>query len=94
MLVHTQAPSGKLAYAFVDLLQYPHNSNLTVSIIIKVLTDFVIDRPLPKVLYLQMDNTARENKNKFVLSFCALLVELAVFEKVCSCLYIECSKLV
>ena len=27
ILLHTKAPCGKLAYAFVDLLQYPHDSN-------------------------------------------------------------------
>jgi hypothetical protein len=37
---------------------------------------------LPPVLYLQLDNTARENKNKFVMTFLALLVERGVFEKI------------
>ena len=37
---------------------------------------------LPPTLYLQMDNCARENKNKIVLTFGALLVELGVFRKV------------
>jgi len=29
-----------------------------------------------------MDNTCRDNKNKFTLTFAALLVELGVFKKV------------
>ena len=37
---------------------------------------------LPPVLYLQLDNTARENKNKFIMTFLALLVERGVFEKI------------
>jgi hypothetical protein len=31
VLVHTKAPHGKFAYAFVDLLQYQHGSNLTIT---------------------------------------------------------------
>ncbi len=27
-------------------------------------------------VHIQLDNTARENKNKYVMSFCAWLVEL------------------
>ena len=37
----------------------------------------------PQKLYIQLDNTARENKNRCVLSFLALLVEKEIFEKVC-----------
>ncbi len=37
---------------------------------------------LPGVLYLQMDNTCRDNKNKYTLTFAALLVQLGVFRKV------------
>ncbi|KAK3087076.1 hypothetical protein FSP39_001333 [Pinctada imbricata] len=37
---------------------------------------------LPEILYVQADNCARENKNKFVLPFCELLVQLSVFREV------------
>ncbi|KAK3098746.1 hypothetical protein FSP39_022657 [Pinctada imbricata] len=37
---------------------------------------------LPEILYVQADNCARENKNKFVLAFCELLVRLSVFREV------------
>ena len=37
---------------------------------------------LPPVLYIQMDNTCRDNKNKYTLTFLALLVELGIFRKV------------
>lgn len=37
---------------------------------------------LPPVLTIQMDNTCRDNKNKFMLTFVALLVELGIFRKV------------
>ena len=83
VLVHTKAPFGKLAYSFVDLLQWPHDSNMTMSLIIHVLSKYISDgRNLPDVLYIQMDNTSRENKNKYVMGFCAILVQLKVFKKV------------
>lgn len=83
ILAHTKAPHGKLAFVFLDLLLWPHDSNLTATIILKALLKFIEDRPLPPTLYIQMDNTARENKNKYVFGFCALLVQMGVFEKVC-----------
>ena len=83
VLVHTKSPHGKIAYTFVDLLQYPHGSNLTITIILKVLLKFTeLKKMLPENLYIQMDNTARENKNKFMLGFCAMLVQLNIFKKV------------
>ena len=84
VLVHTKSPHGKLAYAFVDLLEYPHDSNLTITIILKVLVQFTeVMKMLPENLYIQMDNTSRENKNRYVLAFCALAVQLKIFKKVC-----------
>lgn len=46
VLVHTKSPHGKIAYAFVDLLEYPHDSNLTITIILKVLHNFVGEKKL------------------------------------------------
>lgn len=83
ILIHTKAPCGKLAYAFVDLLLWPHDSNLTMTVLYNVLTDYTRSHDLPENLYLQMDNTIRENKNKYVLGFCAILVQLKIF-KVCT----------
>jgi hypothetical protein len=37
---------------------------------------------LPKRLRLQLDNAGAENKNRFMLSFAALLAVLKVFEQV------------
>ena len=83
VLLHTKCPHGKIAYVFVDLLQYPHDSNLTVTVLLKVLRSYVdMHEMLPDKLYLQMDNTCRENKNKFVFGFCAMLVEMKIFSKV------------
>ena len=83
-IVHTKAPCGKIQYCFVDLLQYPHDSNLNITIIVSVLNDLVKSKKeeFPEVLYLQMDNTSKENKNRFVLTFCAALVHFQIFKKV------------
>ena len=81
-LVHTRAPNGKLAYAFIDLLQFPHDCNLILHVLLSVLKE--MKDKLPPILNIQLDNTARENKNKFVFGFCAFLVQQKVFRKVCS----------
>lgn len=64
-------------------LNYPniHNdSNLTIHVIQHILNTW--EGVLPPVLYLQLDNTARENKNKFVMAYLNMLVYTGVFRKV------------
>ena len=36
-IVHTQSPSGKLFYAFYDILQWPHESNLVLQVLSHIL---------------------------------------------------------
>jgi len=60
VLAHTKAPCGKLAFSYVDLLQWPHDSKLTLRVLMNTLTEFQKTRTLPSTLYLQMDNTVRE----------------------------------
>jgi hypothetical protein len=38
--------------------------------------------PLPKRLYLQLDNSAKDNKNRFVMAFCSLLTARGIFKEV------------
>ncbi|KAG0594344.1 hypothetical protein M758_UG068900 [Ceratodon purpureus] len=38
--------------------------------------------PLPKRLYLQLDNSAKDNKNRFLLAFCSLLTARRIFKEV------------
>ncbi len=78
---------GKQAEAYFDLHQWPHDPNLTINILARVIEGHfsqVLQRggKLPSTLYLQLDNCARENKNQHVLAFLALLVELCVFQEV------------
>ena len=64
---------------FIDLLKWAHDSNLTTNILLRCLSTIT---KLPDVLSLQLDNCFRENKNKYVLALCALLVEKKLFRKV------------
>ena len=50
-----------------------HNdANLTITIIHHVLTHW--SGNIPQVLYLQLDNTSRENKNQIVFGYLSMLV--------------------
>ena len=74
---------GRRSFAFIDVHLWPHDSNLTINILLNILMQLSDDN-LPPVLYLQLDNCYRENKNQFVFGFLALLVQLKVFKEVWS----------
>jgi hypothetical protein len=80
VLVHTDCPEGKEAYAYVDLTEYPHDANLTMNIILDIMKRYQ-HKPARK-LHIQLDNCFRENKNKFVLSLGWVIVELGIFDEV------------
>ena len=68
---------------FIDLNQYKHDCNLNMNILLQVLKQHACKHlMLPEVLYLQADNCYRESKNKFMLGFCELLVQLNIFREV------------
>ena len=69
-----------MPFVFHDVKHIPHDSNLTIHCVTEAL--MAAKCHLGKVLFLQMDNCYRENKNKFVLSYAALLVEKGLFEEV------------
>src|SRR4051812_21052559 len=39
-------------------------------------------QPLPPRLYLQLDNTARENRNRFVFAYLNMLIRRGVFKEI------------
>ena len=83
VLVHTKSSRGKVAYGFYVILQFPRDCNLTIHALLKALADLCCSgKPLPRVLYLQLDNCFREDKNKYFFSFCSLLVQRKLFQKV------------
>ena len=71
---------GRGHHAFLDLNEVPHDANITLTVLTTLLQRY--SHRLPPVLYLQMDNCARDNKNRFLFAFLSLLVELGIFRKV------------
>ncbi|XP_053403165.1 uncharacterized protein LOC123565917 [Mercenaria mercenaria] len=53
---------GVATHGFSDYNQVKHDSNLTITVLMKIL---LLMPKLPGTLYLQMDNCGRENKNSF-----------------------------
>lgn len=82
-IVHSGlAIHGKEIYGSFDYFQWPHDSNLTCTVLLGVLSKWCEHYKLPPVLYLQLDNCWRENKNQFVFSLLGLMVEKKIFAKV------------
>ena len=65
VLMHTDTPHGKIPYIYTDVKQIPHDSNLTMNIILNTLIKNK-DR-LGRVLFLQLDNCFRENKKQVLI---------------------------
>ena len=82
-LEHTRTDHGKRAYIYIDILQWPHDCNLVIDVLNEVLLDRIrIHGCVAPTLYLQLDNCWRENKNRYMFGYCAMLVEGRVFRKV------------
>jgi hypothetical protein len=80
-LVGCMVFNGKMCPMVYFITPNIHNDeNMTITIIHHVLTHW--SENLPQVLYLQLDNTSRENKNQFVFGYISMLVELRIFQKV------------
>ena len=75
---------GSGSHYYFDFLQFPHDSNLTLFALLKTLEELNRYKKLPAKLMIQMDNCSRENKNKYVFGFLAILVELNIFTEVCT----------
>ena len=75
---------GREVIGLFDMFQWPHDSNLTMNVLLRVLLrcDYI-----PDVLYLQMGKWFRENKNQFVFVFVGDLVKLEIFRNVLLCTY-------
>lgn len=65
----------------VDVNQYPHDSNMTLTCLMTALTETASNHQLSPTLYVQADNCGRENKNKYVLGFLALLVARGIVKE-------------
>ena len=66
---------GRRTVAYIDILQWPHDSNLTLNCLLEGLVRASNDGRLPPKLYIQLDNCGRENKNRYFLGMVAILVK-------------------
>lgn len=82
LILHGCLVHGFGAFNYFDFLQWSHDCNLTLCTVLDALLQTAKQQPLPHRLLIQMDNCVRENKNKYVLAFCAVLVQLGIFTEV------------
>ena len=71
-------------FGYFDFLQWPHDTNLSITALLLTISEIAKIGPLPRRLRLQMDNCVRENKNKYMFGFLSLLVEKKIFSEVCN----------
>ena len=78
VLVH-----GVGSWVYTMTQRFKADSNVTIEILQRVLTEIELKKgALPRKLCLQMDNCAKENKNKYVLGYLNWLVQRGVFEEI------------
>ena len=78
VLVH-----GYRAFGFTYLKNIKHGTNIVIECLHHVLVDYKKVRGrIPPLLYLQLDNTSRKNKNKYMLGYLACLVAWGVVREV------------
>ena len=65
---------------FINFPNIHNDPNLTITIIQNIIETW--QGELPPVLYLQLDNTSRENKNQVLLAYLNMLVQRKIFKKV------------
>ena len=82
VLVH-----GRAAYCFTCPDHEEQGHNTTIQCIWHVILDQYEKHGnrLPPILFLQLDNTTKQNKGRYVFAFLSLLVEHGVFERIYMC---------
>lgn len=70
------------AFIFTWTDKFPSDTNITMNCLLKVFEDLSMQGQLPPVLYLQADNSAKDNKNFILLGFLGSLVQRKIFQKV------------
>ncbi len=75
---------GRMRFLFHMMDNIPGDSNLTVTILLKIIRALEDGAPkrLPRILLLQLDNCSCENKNKYVMSLLYWLVIAEVFDRI------------
>ena len=72
---------GNFAFLHRHQIGTTGGANSTINVLLRTLQKLGPEN-LGKVLYLQLDNCSGDNKNRFVLMFCAYLVHIGLFDKV------------
>ena len=74
---------GERTYGFGCTTNCKLGTNLAILGIHRaLLNQFQLHGKLPKQLFLQLDNTGNQNKNRCMVAYCALLIHCGMFEKV------------
>lgn len=74
---------GRKTYAYTYIDNIKHGNNLTIETLHRLLLDTAAtEGKLPKTLYLQLDNTSKQCKGRFVLGYLACLVAWGLFDEV------------
>ncbi|KAL3682469.1 hypothetical protein R1sor_000491 [Riccia sorocarpa] len=80
-LVGAMVFHGKMqTRAFLTYNNIKSDSNLTITVLHKILLEW--EGPLPPTMYLQLDNTVRENKNNILFAYLAMLLDRNIFSKI------------
>ncbi|KAL3687668.1 hypothetical protein R1sor_013977 [Riccia sorocarpa] len=67
-------------HVFLTYNNIKSDSNLTITVLHKIILEW--EGPLPPTLYLQLDNTVRENKNNILFAYLAMLLDRNIFTKI------------
>ena len=75
---------GRGCYAFTYINNVKHGTNIVIECLHRIFCHLVQKhrKRLPGVLHLQLDNTSKQNKNKFMIGYLACLVKWHVFSQV------------
>ena len=74
---------GRQAYGYTCIDNVKHGNNLTIQCLHQLLVDtWEREGQLPPTLYVQLDNTSKQCKGRYVLGFLGCLVEWGVFTEV------------
>lgn len=70
---------------FISPNFWGEGSNITCSILFKHFSDCAAAKWLPNKLWVQFDNTCKDNKNQFIFGFMGLLLAMSVFVEINIC---------
>ena len=76
---------GHFGAVFTYAANLTGGSNVTVEIIHQMLSLYLRDHPgnkLPPTLWIQLDNTCKDNKNRYVFAYAQMLVNCGLFQQV------------